>query len=386
MRLFICTLFYICCFGVLVAQAETLQDLPDVQNMDIQTFVANSNEIAKTYDEDKFLAFEVQLPKNFTERGADRLKTYVKQGRLYGEVYRADGETVQDVRPYFNVQIHELNRMISAKNWFVANILKFGHTLRALKSDKKGNNFEAMYIRFDSLGNTEIVRSKGYLKGPRIIVAEYVVPVLLWENQRDIQIFTVKSFELKGAADTEQVEKLLAYSYLESFSMQYPASWRMEKEVKELENQIDLSFLTADDLRTIFANIDVTIVSDQSLKDPIDRSRYPTNLPFLVQARKDAVQAKDFLVDDVMERRTYDLAVQNAFQITEIYPLRRKLTDYVTHRKAPVTQEFWITVIKGTKDVGKNYIISMLAPSRNEDAYNWALAAKAYEAIVESIR
>jgi hypothetical protein len=73
-------------------------------------------------------------------------------------------------------------------------------------------------------------------------------------------------------------------------------------------------------------------------------------------------------------------------QVTEVYPLRKKLTDYVTHREAPVSKEFWVTVVKGTDESGKSYILSMVLPSRDKDLDNWALGTKAYELMIESIR
>lgn len=370
-----------------VAQDTKLAALPDVQTMDIQTYAGQSDRVKKTFENDPFLVFEVQLPKDMVERNYDVLKHYDRGDRVYGEVYRKDGVVVQDVRPYFSVKTHELNRAISAKNWFITNLLNKGHTLRAIEASPKGDSYEALYVRIDDLENTEIVRTRGFLKGPRVIEAEYVIPVLLWGQEQDRQTYAIKSFELKGPSDNALPEPNMSYTHLETFSMLYPQSWRMVSEIKDLENRIDLAFRSADDLKTIFADIEVTLVSDQSLKDPVDRSRYPVDLPAVIQARKQAVIESSLLIGDMLERRNYDLAVDHDLQITEIYPLRKKETDYVTHRQATVTKEFWITAIKGTKASGKNYIVSMVAPSRSgSNMYNWALAAKAYEIMVESLR
>lgn len=365
---------------------DKLQKLPDVQTLDISTFVAQSKEIERRYENDDEIGFKVQLPSSFVERGFENLKTYEADGRLYGEIARYDGPVVRDIRPHFSVQSIELRRAISAKNWLISNILARGDTLRAIESDEKGNNFEALYVRLDLLGNTEVVRAKGYLHGSRIILAEYVVPGMLWDDQSDTQTYAIKSFELLNKNPKGTPEPMLSYSFLESFSMQYPASWRIKSENKESENQIDIVFETAEDTKIVFANIHVTLIADQSLKDPLDRSRYPVDLPGLVNARKQAILNKDFLIDPVIERLKYDLSFEHELQITEAYPLHRKITDYVTHRKSPITHEFWITAIKGTEETGKNFIVSMIAPSRNESMYEWALAAKAYEIIVENLR
>jgi hypothetical protein len=361
--------------------------LPEIGSMTLETYVSQSEKISKDFDNDIYLSFEVDLPKNLVERDFSVLKNREAGGRLYGEIYRKDSPALEDVRAYFSVRSFQLSRMISAKNWFVTWVMQNGYTLRGLESDKKGDNFEAFYVRLDDLGRTEIVRTKGFLRGPRIIMAEYVLPRLMWPDQKDVQIFAIKSFDLENINDNETAENLMSYVHMESFSMKYPQSWRLESDSTDLENQIDISFLTADDLRVVFATIDVTLTADQSLKDPIDRSRYPTNVTQIIKKRKDAVIAQEFLIGDVMERRQYDLSVDFVLQTTEIYPLRRKLTDYVTHRQAPVSREFWITVIKGTEETGKNYIVSMIAPSRvGASAKNWAIAAKAYEVMIESMR
>lgn len=366
---------------------EKLSDLPDIVALDINTFVSQSTVVEKIFADDTELNFKVQIPASFRERDASTLKTHIKDGTLYGDVYRADGAVVQDVYPYFQVQSIELQRAISAKNWLISNILQRGETLRAIESDDRGDWFEALYVRLDRLGNTEIIRSKGRLHGKRLVIAEYAIPILLWDTiERDVQTYVIKSFELLTKEARGTPEAMRSYSFLDSFSMMYPASWRITKENSDLENQIDLSFESAEETNVIFANINLSLISDQSLRDRLDRSRYPVDMPKLVQAQKDKVQRSGFLIDPVIERKEYKLAFNHELQITEVYPLHRKLSDYVTHRKAPITHEFWITAIKGSPDVGKNYVLSMVAPARNVSMHEWALAAKAYELIIESLR
>lgn len=365
---------------------DKLMPLPEIQSLDINTFVSQANEIEKTYEKDGDIGFKVQIPNSFVERSEDKLKTYLKDGYLYGDIYRADGPMVQDVYPYFQVKSVELQREISAKNWLISNILANGDTLRAIESDEKGHEFEALYVRLDRLGNTEVVRAKGKLHGARLMLAEYVVPIMVWESQKDYQTYAIKSFELLNNDPSGTVEPRHSFSFLDSFSMVYPASWRIKREDTDIENQIDLVFESAEETNIIFANIEITLIADQSLKDKLDRSRYPVDMPLLVKEKKQKISNMGFLIDPVIEQKNYDLTFGHQLQITEAYPLHRKITDYVTHRKSPVTHEFWITAIKGDPDVGKNYIVSMIAPARNESMYEWALAAKAYEIMIESLR
>lgn len=369
-----------------MAQNNRLYNLPDVQSLPLQTYAAESRKIEKTFSDDPFVAFTMDLPTVFKEQNADSLKQYQEEERLYGELYRANGEIFEDVYPYFSLKAYPLSRYISAKNWFVAELLSKGHTLRAIETSKDQDQFEALYVRFDELGNTEIVRVKGYLKGRRILMAEYVVPTRLWSAQQDYQTYAIKSFAMKGRSDNQKPEELNTFKFLEMFSFKYPVSWRIVEEQKDLENRVDVSLLTADDLRVVFAHLDITLASDQSLRDSLDRSRYDMKLPQIIMDRKRAVLDKGYLIDDVMERRTYDVSVLHDLQLTEVYPLRRKISDYQTHRQAPVSHEFWVTAIKGTEETGKNYIVSMLIPSRQSNIYQWAYAVKVYELMLTSIR
>jgi len=45
-----------------------------------------------------------------------------------------------------------------------------------------------------------------------------------------------------------------------------------------------------------------------------------------------------------------------------------------------------MTIIKTPKTNEKAYILSMIAPSRDIDFYNWAVAKEAYELMVNTIR
>ena len=83
-----CFLLLFFCSVPVMAQNGQLQKLPDVEKMDIQTFVAQSDKVKKAFQNDPFLGFEVQLPTNFIERSSDVLKNYDRNGRLYGEIFQ----------------------------------------------------------------------------------------------------------------------------------------------------------------------------------------------------------------------------------------------------------------------------------------------------------
>ena len=94
-----------------------------------------------------------------------------------------------------------------------------------------------------------------------------------------------------------------------------------------------------------------------------------------------------FETAELLETRQFNISSDAEYQVTEIYPLRRKQSSvFVNQGPKPVTHEFWLTLIKGADNGDKNYVVSMIAPSRSENFYNWALAERAYKIVVESLK
>lgn len=370
-----------------LAAAQVLEPLPEVKSMDINTFVSQAQLIEKKFSDDFGLSFKMEIPSNFIIRDDNVLKNKLSDNLLIGEIFNAYGPAIQDVRPYITIQSIKPDRLISAKNWFVVNVLKFGYTLRGIESDKKGDRYDAFYVRLDMNGNTEIVRELGFLNGNRIVTVAYVLPILLWETDRDKQIFSIKSFEFLNEVVVQPSEAMSNYSYLDGFSMQYPKSWILQKPNTDSVNALSLSLATADINQFLIANIDVTLVSSKSLRDRIDQSIYETDLPSLIRQTQQKIDDSGYMRGDVIERHEYSLNMPVSMQLTEVYPLSKKQQDvFVSDSKNEVTRELWLTVIQAPEYNGRNYLISMVTPSRSINLYDWAISVKAYETIIESIR
>ena len=97
-------LFFVIVINPVLAQENKLKPLPDIASLDIQTFVSQTDEIHKNFDVDKFIEFDVQLPKTFVEQDIASLKSQIDDGRLYGELFRANGTIIEDVYPYFSLK------------------------------------------------------------------------------------------------------------------------------------------------------------------------------------------------------------------------------------------------------------------------------------------
>lgn len=366
---------------------EKLNKLPDVEKLDISTFVSNAQKIEKTYNEDTSLNFSIEIPKNFIVVADEKLKNEIKNDRLYGQIFNAYGPAIEDVRPYVSIKSVQLSRMMSAKNWFVSMVLKNGYTLRGMESDDRGDIFEAFYIRLDNVGRTEIVRGRGFLNENRLVLVEYVIPALLWQSDRDVQIFAVKSFEFTKKYSILSPEKMIEYAYLDSFYTEFPSSWVFDVDIGDAVNRLDVSLKAADRDRFIFSKADITVVSSRSLRDRLDKRIYLVGLPEIIKGRQLQIGELGYEADDVLERPELDVGVETSMNVTEVYPLRKKTSDdYVAYNKNPVVREFWMTVIRTPKDNGKNYVFSMIMPPREIDMEKWALSVATYKHMVESLR
>jgi len=270
----------------------------------------------------------------------------------------------------------------------LAHALEKNYSIRRIEADKSEDNFEVFYVRIDDFGRSETVRSKGYLHQDRMILVEYVVPAKLFEQSKDKQIYTIKSFVFTNDYSIDHPERILSYEYLDSFSVQYPESWILTRKNANLINRHDVSFKTSDENNFLLASVDVAVLSRRSLKDIVDKAIYPINLGQQIKGKKQELIDKNVTTGDILERHKYDnLEFDTDIAVTEVYPLRRKKSDvFINDNENQVINEFWMTIIKTPKGHNKNYILSMTAPSRDIDFYNWAITKRAYELMVETVR
>lgn len=369
------------------ARAE-LEPLPEVQNLSINDFVAQSQLVTKNFEDDPLLGFQIQIPNGFNVRPDDNLKNIVKNNTLFGEIFYAIGPSMQGGRPYILVESIELDRLISATNWIKKRALNWGYTLRAIESnDELGNSYEAFYIRLDDFGSTEIVRARGLRHQNRLILVEYVMPVAAWDELRDQQIFTIKSFEFLEDYTVTPPEAMLNYNFADNFFMQYPKSWIFSKQNRDSSNRLNIDLRTSDENGFIMAEAGIIMVSERSLVDRGDQMIYPLDLPEIIRQKINTINEAGYNTDPLLEQKSLPITFQNAFNTTEVYPLRRKADSiYVTEAENPITKELWLTVIRRPKEEGISYVVTMIAPSRDIRFAEWAFATRGYEEIIKSIR
>lgn len=356
---------------------EGLKPLPELKSMNAEAFVKETDVINKAFEEDDFLRLEYQIHKDWDETEFINLKNIVRNRRLYGTVAEHTGPILGDIQPYFRVTVHEIDREISTRNWLINYVLVNGYTLRGLDSAEE--SFEAFYVTQQNI-DSYAVRAVGRKFGPRMVVAEYAVPGQHWQDYRDYQTLVIKSVEF-GGRDPETIEDRKFFTYLEAVDFAYPASWSARDEVVYAPNKLRIPVYNTIDGIAVQGEINVHVLSVRSVKDMDDFRVYDIDLKESVNDIRNSF-TDNYIVHEMIEKKTYDMPETVKFQATDIYLLQPIETQYETHEIIEKTHELWFSVfLKGHN----YYIVTMLTPRRSRELYNWAVNAEAYKVIVESL-
>lgn len=359
-----------------------LKPLPDPVKLSLDEYAEMSAHIERGFDEDRSISFSVDLPKTWAEEPFISLKNYTKGGLLYGDLGRFDGPSVGELRPIFRVRGLEISREISAENWLMTHLLSNGYTPWSLDI-KSDNEFEAMYVVY--VQNTQqsfVVRAKGKIVGPRIILAEHILPMDLWSDQQDIQTFALKSVEINGTG-SEYIEPHEVYAYLNAISFELPSSWTIHKIEDNHENMLFLDIANARPGEPVRGNIGFSMMSPFSIKDPKDKKKYSV-VPNEIMERARGVYAIENLEQGEFIERP-DLGLDNEKYIrhvTEVYELVPVKTEYETHITPEATHEFWITALTTP---GKVFFLTLYTPLRKDDLYTWAINVETYKNIIKNL-
>jgi|GEM_PF-1660391 len=367
----------------------SIRPLPVFETLDVQTFTAQSSEIIKEVIEDPLLNYRINLQNDYTQKPYDTLKNETHDGRLYGTVFEAYGpSTAGNGRPHIRLISEKIDRAIAIDHWLKIRALDNQYTLRSYELGETGQDYDAFYVRLDDLGQSEAVRERGFLNENRIVRFEFSIPIKMWNQQKDIQIHTVKSFAFLNKYDVLIPEGEERYSFLGSLSLNHPKSWRFSKIESNHVNEAKASFVTADYHNFIFGKIEVATTSETSLSDAIDQTIYPVDLPHIIDDIKMTLLKNGiYETSKLIERVEVPLAFETNLNITEVYAIRKSNSDdYLFDQEKRITHELWLSVIKSNKDNKQQYVVGMLIPSRDVNFKQWALGSYAYKSMVNSLK
>lgn len=359
------------------ARAQALLPMPELdKSFNLTTYAASTDTATKEFPTIPDAGFQVALPRTWMER--------MSLGQDFGEIARFDGPAMGDVRPYFSYKRIAMPRENSARMELVAYALKKGYLLRSIR-EIDDRNVEALYTVLNDKGDSYTVRALMRVMGTYYLLAEYALPTAAWDAYKDAQTFAIGSFRFLKNSDT-QIEKRTERVYFESLKFFYPASWRFVGEQAQGDNRVSVQLQSRDDTGVESGRITLNVISSRSLKDESDPNRFSVDVPAMLRDIRQSYEAQGYDLGSAVENLKPDLNIPVDFAVMDVYNLRRKLTDYQTDAKAPVTQELWIAVFRSAGANPKTYVAELLTPSRTLDLYQWSVNTRAFAMVLKSIQ
>lgn len=359
------------------ASAAGLLPLPELSSgFNLTTYAGSTDMVHKDFPEIAGVSFEIALPKTWTER--------IAISQDFGEIARFDGPAYGDVRPYFSFKRLQVHHEISGQMQLMTYLLKQGSVLRSLKQ-LDDRNIEALYVNIDSNGDSYVVRAMGRIMGPTMLLAEYALPVAVWDQLRDEQTFAMRSFKfLKDSA--EPIETRIERTYFKALKFFYPQSWTFTKEVVPADNMVTVRLATKGETGLEAGRINLSVFAQKSLKNDADLRKYPVDVPETLKTLRKQYEDSGYIIGKTIEHKKPDLNLPVTFSALDIYEVERRTTMYETDKKQPVTHELWIAVFQTKGLLPKTYVVEMFTPARMQDLYQWAINTRAFEIILKSIQ
>ena len=336
-------------------------------------FEAQTRVISQDVAANPSLSFQIRLPSDWVKLNAVGGDSALTGKQIFGEIVQYLGPPLVDKRVIFRVRASSLQYDITAKDWFLGYINDNTYNLQGMDvtSDKR---VQGQYILVDN-GAQKIVRAVAEISGSQILLAETVVPVELWETNRDVVKRSMATFQLTNP-DKSTVEVLQTYSFVDIAKFSYPVSWVLTAPpIVSIERMS--AFLTnirggaGQDKKSyervlIDGRIDISVVSRAA----------DTTLPKEIENIKKQLLERGLVVGSLIE--PVEGWVHNAniksshIEVYNLNSVNNKLADY----------EQWIGVFVTP---GRYYFIRMLTVGRNNDLITWARNVKSYKTVIETL-
>ncbi len=338
-------------------------------------FVAASDVYEEVPLGDHYLAYKVRLPKKWRREESGRASYMEAKSqeedefglsqRLLGEVAQYFGPVRLDALSRFDVKAQNLEYEVTAKNWFIHEILSRGYSLEGLNvySDRR---VEALYVVVEK-DTAYVVRAIAEINGPRMVVASYYVPDTYWEKERAEQEWAMKSFQFVSPEQT-RIEMTRTYDFLDLLTLRYPASWRLiAPNIFSIEG-MEAKLVNSLDDKTLNGEIHVTILSNE----------YENVLAEEVRYIKEDMQGRGLDIGELKEtlNHKYEFEPHVLYSHVEAYSV-------VDADKNVLAHELWLAVMEEDRYY---YVVWMLTPGRDGEFYTWARNGEAFETVITSIK
>ncbi|MGB0720428.1 MAG: hypothetical protein ACPGRX_08140 [Bdellovibrionales bacterium] len=340
--------------------------LPEFESIPMEAFTADTTLREDTPFGDEYLAFEVRLPEGWGSDDAQSVGNFQLSESVLGEVARYFGPVRPGFRSYFSVQVVGMKYQLTTEQWFKLYLLENGYSIQGLDVLDDGR-VEAIYVVIEN-DVTYVVRAVAEVNGKRAVLAQYVMPVEQWQDEKLMQERVVGSFRLLNK-DTNFIEVMKPYYFLDVAEMQYPESWALRSKPLRSVDHMDVQLLNTVEnkehrhaAQLLNGKIEVHLFSAYSVDD----------LEQQIEDFKHEVQGDGLLLQDIIEEPDdFDFNDNVEFARVQVFGA----TD---QNKSVLGYEFWFTVM-AARDY--YYFVTLLTPSRNDDFLNWARNTQTFRSV-----
>lgn len=339
--------------------------LPEMALIGQMTFEQATTLQQDTPYSDEALAYAVRIPKGWSAQGGGATDMFGLSNRVLTELARYNSPPRGEIpQSFFRLQALTLDYQTTASQWFTLWAQERGLTLEGLKNHPDGR-VEALYITLEG-DTTYAVRMLAQVNGKNMIVAEYFIPVDVWDDEKAMQASVIHSFRLKSMQNVT-IEDMKSHEFLDVAAFSYPSSWRLQVSPVRTADQMSARAISNSSSRTLNGQIDVSLVSANIVE----------SLENEIQRYKSDLETTGLVIGDKIEKKTgYKLDPAMKFALVEVYK-----ADDSTRRL--VGYELWLAVMSSGDYY---YFITMLTPSRDDDYSIWARNSEIYKLVLESVK
>ena len=354
---------------------STLPKLDMTVKLNKQQFLRASDMVEEAPAGDEQLSYRVRVPKGWIKLPTAKMDEIQFTAEIFKSVVSYLSPPNLDRRSSFRIRALELKHFVSADNWFLNYILMSGSTVDGFNK-RTNRRIEAQYTVLDK-GQSYTVRAVAEISGSRIVLAEYLVPSETWEEERDMQIWTMMSFQLTRP-ELGPIEKVDTYAFVDIVKFMYPSSWLLYAPANISMDRMDASILNIKGVnRDQAVSIDMR---DTRLDGRIDiyviSKSLGTSEGMEIEALKARFLKRGLIVGDLISSiepiALHEGVRQSKIDAYKIGSENSRLIGYET----------WIAMLE-TK--GRFYMLSLITPGREEDFYRWARNTETFKYVMSSL-
>lgn len=366
--------------SVFAAETQSYLNAPKL-NRDVklskEIFEDRTKIVEETPLGDKNVAFRVRLPKAWEKlQVAAAQKDEQGAPVVIGELSRYLGPAQLDIRSSFRVQAFNLDFAVTAKNWFINYLMTNNYALQGL--DESGPlRVQAHYVTVEN-GTQYVIRAVAQVSGPRILLAEYSVPIEAWPQERDFAIRGMASFVLTSP-DLSPAEPIGSHSFANVAKFDYPQSWVIAAPTVRTVERMTATLANFKGAQVVRLRQDFdpdSVLLDGRIDIAVVAKSPGVSLAGEVQTLRQSLTQKGLvlgaLIEPVSGWKTATGVTLRGIEVYKLNNMQNRLIEY----------EEWVGLLETPTHI---YLVNLLSLGRNENFYTWVQNQEAYKMVIASI-